>query len=281
MNALTTDLDLTGQVAIVTGAGRGIGLATARRLAAAGASVLITDLDGEAAHAGAATVNGDTAVRVGDITAAGEPEAVVQTAIDSFGRLDIVVNNAGYDWDVALVDMTNEQWDAMIAIHATAPFQLLRAAGPHLISGSQADRDAGTPRNRKVINMSSVAGTMGEPWQANYASGKAALLGLTKGLAREWAVHQINVNAVAPGIIDTRLTQLDEGEQSIRIGGRTLPLGLPEDRRHALTDNVAFGRPGRADEVASVVCFLATPASDYVHGQVVSVTGGLLMGMTS
>ncbi len=271
---MSDDFDLSGQVAIVTGAARGIGLATATRLVGAGARVLITDLDADAADAAVQSLGADAAAaKVGDITAPEEPAAVVAAAIERFGRLDIVVNNAGYDWDVKLVDMSDEQWEAMIAIHATAPFRLLRAAGPHLIAGG--------PHHRKVVNMTSVAGTMGEPWQVNYSAGKAAAIGLTKALAREWAEHRINVNAVAPGIIDTRLTQLDEGRERIEIGGHRLPLGLDETRRAALSDNVALGRTGTTAEVSSLVYFLCTPAADYVHGQVVSVNGGLLMGMTS
>ena len=164
----------------------------------------------------------------------------MQTAIERFGQLDILVNNAGYNWDNPLVDMTDEQWDAMIAIHATAPFRLLRAAGPHLIGDPQGT----APYNRKVVNMSSVSGTMGEPWQQNYNAGKAAILGVTKGLAREWAPFQINVNAVAPGIVDTRLTQLDDAGESIDVGKLHIPLGLSADRRSDLTDIVPLGPAG-------------------------------------
>ncbi|HEV7941501.1 MAG TPA: SDR family NAD(P)-dependent oxidoreductase [Solirubrobacteraceae bacterium] len=275
MTQFSEATDLSGRVAIVTGGARGMGLATATLLAEAGASVVIGDLDREATDAAVAQLGEKAAGHVGDITLPGEPDALVAAALERFGQLDIVVNNAGYNWDAPLVEMTDEQWEAMLAIHATAPFRVLRAAGPHMI-GSRA-----FAHNRKVVNMSSVSGTMGEPWQQNYNAGKAAVLGLTKGLAREWAPHQINVNAVAPGIIDTRLTRSDDAGESIDVGGHHVPLGLSEERRGDLTDVVPLGRPGTVEEVASLVFFLCTPAADYIHGQVLSVTGGLVMGMSS
>jgi 3-oxoacyl-[acyl-carrier protein] reductase len=275
MTRFSDATDLSGRVAIVTGGARGIGLATAIRLVEAGGRVVVSDLDREAAEAAVAQLGEQAVASVGDITAPGVPDAAVETAIERFGQLDVVVNNAGYNWDNPLAEMTDEQWEAMLAIHATAPFRLLRAAAPHLCA------DAGTRPNRKVVNMSSVSGTMGEPWQQNYNAGKAAVLGLTKGLAREWAEFQVNVNAVAPGIVDTRLTQTDTAGEGIDVGGVRVPLGLSDDRRADLTDIVPLGRAGTPDEVANLVFFLCTPAADYIHGQVLSVTGGLVMGMTS
>lgn len=275
MTQFSEATDLSGRVAIVTGGARGMGLATATLLAEAGANVVIGDLDRDATDAAVAQLGEKAVGHVGDITLPGEPDALVAAALERFGQLDIVVNNAGYNWDAPLVEMTDEQWEAMLAIHATAPFRLLRAAGPHLIGSG------GFAHNRKVVNMSSVSGTMGEPWQQNYNAGKAAVLGLTKGLAREWAPHQINVNAVAPGIIDTRLTRSDDAGESIDVGGHRVPLGLSEERRGDLTDVVPLRRPGTVEEVANLVFFLCTPAADYIHGQVLSVTGGLVMGMSS
>ncbi len=277
MTRFSKATDLSGRVAIVTGGARGMGLATALLIVEAGGRVVIGDLDRDATEVAVAELGDQAAGHVGDITAAGEPAALVRSAIERFGQLDILVNNAGYNWDNPLVEMTDEQWEAMIAIHATAPFRLLRAAAPHLIG----DPQGSAPYNRKVVNMSSVSGTMGEPWQQNYNAGKAAILGVTKGLAREWAPFQINVNAVAPGIIDTRLTQLDDAGQSIDIGEHHIALGLSADRRSDLTDIVPLGRAGTPDEVANLVFFLCTPASDYIHGQVISITGGLVMGMSS
>lgn len=277
MTRFSEATDLSGRVAIITGGARGMGLATASLLAEAGAQVLIGDLDREATEAAVAQLGERAAGHVGDITLPSEPDALVAGAIERFGRVDIVINNAGYNWDAPLAEMSDEQWEAMLAIHATAPFRILRAAAPHLI-GTGEGRPA---HNRKVVNMSSVSGTMGEPWQQNYNAGKAAVLGLTKGLAREWAEHRINVNAVAPGIVDTRLTQSDDAGESIDVGGHHVPLGLSAERRGDLTDIVPLGRPGTVQEVASLVFFLCTPAADYIHGQVLSVTGGLVMGMSS
>lgn len=269
--------NLSDRVAIVTGGARGMGLATTRLLVEAGARVMIADLDPEPTEVAVAELGEQAAGHVGDITLAGVPDALVTSTIDRFGQLDIVINNAGYNWDAPLAEMTDEQWEAMLAIHATAPFRILRAAAPHLV-GELGSRP---PYNRKVVNMSSVSGTMGEPWQQNYNAGKAAVLGLTKGLAREWAQHQINVNAVAPGIIDTRLTLSDQAGESIEVGGQSVPLGLSDDRRGDLTDVVPLGRAGTPEDVASLVFYLCTPAADYIHGQVMSVTGGLVMGMSS
>jgi 3-oxoacyl-[acyl-carrier protein] reductase len=281
LTALTDVLTLDGRVAIVTGGARGIGLATARRLIEAGASTIIADLDETAARAAAAQLGDHAQVAVGDITEPDVPAAIVSQAIDGFGRLDIVVNNAGYNWDSPLVEMTDEQFQAMLDIHVLAPFRLLREAGPHLIAGSTADLRNGGRVNRKVVNLSSVSGTMGEPWQQNYNAGKAAIIGITKGLAREWGEYHINVNAVAPGIVDTRLTQTDSAGEEISTGGRRIPLGLSDERRSDLTNVVPFGRPAQPREIGDVVFFLCTPAADYIHGQVISVTGGLVMGMSS
>jgi 3-oxoacyl-[acyl-carrier protein] reductase len=280
--AISTELfDLSDQVAIITGGARGIGFATAQRLTEAGAITVIVDLDETAAQASAQRLGANAHASFDDITDPAVPARIVDHVIERFGRLDIVVNNAGYNWDSPLVDMTDEQFQAMLDIHVIAPFRLLRAAGPYLISGAQADLARGVRANRKVVNMSSVSGTMGEPWQQNYNAGKAAILGITKGLAREWGEYHINVNAVAPGIVDTRLTQTDAAREEITTGGHTIPLGLSDERRADLTDIVPFGRPGEPREVGDVVFFLCTPAADYIHGQVISVTGGLVMGMSS
>jgi 3-oxoacyl-[acyl-carrier protein] reductase len=281
MAALDDVIALDGKVAIVTGGARGIGFAAASRLTQAGAFTLVADLDPAATQAAVAQLGEHARAEVTDLTDPAVPKEIVDRAIEEFGRLDIVVNNAGYNWDAPLVDMTDEQFIAMLDIHVLAPFRLLRAAGPHLMSGAKADFERGVRAHRKVVNMSSVSGTMGEPWQQNYNAGKAAILGITKGLAREWAEYRINVNAVAPGIVDTRLTQADTAGEQITTGGRSIPLGLSDERRADLTDVVPFGRPGEPREVGDVVFFLCTPAADYIHGQVISVTGGLVMGMSS
>jgi 3-oxoacyl-[acyl-carrier protein] reductase len=272
--------DLAGRVAIVTGGARGIGFATAERLSRAGADVVISDIDADAAEDAASQLGGRAIYHVGDITVPGIPDELVELAVREHGDLHIVVNNAGYNWDAPLEELTDEQFQAMLDIHVIAPFRVLRAAAHPLLAGARRDLDDRGP-HRKVVNMSSVSGTMGEPWQANYNAGKAAIIGVTKGLAREWGQYRINVNAVAPGVVDTRLTQPADAGELIVTRGRKVPLGLSEDRRQMLTDVVALGRPGSPGEVADVVAFLCSPASDYIHGQVISVTGGLVMGMSS
>ena len=197
---------LEGKAAIVTGSARGIGRATANLLAAHGARVLVTDLDEDVARETAAAIPGETAVFGGDLTKDGVPDALVQRAIDEFGHLDIVVNNAGYTWDGMAHKMGDEQFRAMLEIHAVAPFRLLRAAAPYLRDAGKAEREAGLEVFRKVVNVTSISGTQGNLGQANYSTAKAGLIGLTKSLAREWGPFKVNVNAVAFGFVETRLT---------------------------------------------------------------------------
>jgi 3-oxoacyl-[acyl-carrier protein] reductase len=271
---------LGGRVAIVTGAARGIGFATAVRLTAEGARVVIADLDEPAARAAAAQISTDAVAVAGDITATDVPSRVVEAAITTFGRLDIVINNAGYNWDSPLEAMTDSQFQAMLDIHVVAPFRMLRAAAPHLLTSADGG-DGDVAPFRKVVNVSSVSGTMGNPNQANYNAGKAAIVGLTKGLAKEWGPRGVNVNAVAPGFVDTRLTGLADAGEAIEVGGQRVPLGIPDQHRRKGSELVPLGRPGTPDEIARAVLFLASPLADYVHGQVLSVTGGLMLGMSS
>jgi 3-oxoacyl-[acyl-carrier protein] reductase len=275
------DRRLRGRVAIVTGAARGIGFASARRLAAAGASVLLSDLDEQALAEARRELGGETAGVAGDLTEVSAPNRLVDAALERWGRVDIVFNNAGYNWDAPLVELTDEQFQAMLDVHLLAPFRLLRAAGPHMLAAAEAERARGEEVFRKVINSSSISGTMGNPNQANYNAAKAAIVGLTKGLAKEWGRWKINVNAIAPGFIDTRLTALTEEAGQIQVGGHDIQLGIPEEHRRNGSANVPLGRPGSTDEVARVVEFLASSASDYITGQVVSVTGGVTLGMSA
>jgi 3-oxoacyl-[acyl-carrier protein] reductase len=267
---------LDGRVALVTGGARGIGLATARRLAQAGASVAIADLDAAALEAAAATIDGDVESVVSDLTESRAADALIERVTSRWGKLDIVFNNAGYNWNAPIAEMTDEQFTAMLDVHLVAPFRILRAAAPLLTSPAP----AGAPY-RKVVNATSVSGTMGNANQTNYAAAKAGLVGLTKALAKEWGPHGVTVNAVAPGFIDTRLTGVRGPAGSINVGGRSIELGISEERRELIGNHVVLGRAGSADEVARAVVFLCCPASDYITGQVISVNGGLLMGMTS
>ena len=197
---------LEGKAAIVTGSARGIGRAAAELLAEHGARVLISDVDTDLAEQVAAEIPGETAVYGGDLTRDGAAEALVKAAGDAFGQIDIVVNNAGYTWDGMAHKMSDEQFRAMLEIHTVVPFKVLRAAAPYLRDAGKADRDAGREVFRKVVNVTSISGTQGNLGQVNYSTAKAGLVGLTKTLAREWGPFKVNVNAVAFGFVETRLT---------------------------------------------------------------------------
>ena len=236
---------------------------------------MLADLDGEELRRTRSAIGGDTEAFVGDLTSPRVPDALVDAAAERFGAIDIVFNNAGFNWNAPIDEMSDEQFTAMLDVHVVAPFRILRAAAPHLL----AQREPGAPC-RKVVNTTSVSGTMGNRNQSNYAAAKAALIGLTKALAKEWGEKGVTVNAVAPGFIDTRLTAEQEGAGTIETGGHSIALGVSPGRRGEIAEHVVLGRPGSPEEVAAAVVFLASPASDYITGQVLSVNGGLLMGMT-
>ena len=274
---------LQGRAAIVTGSARGIGRATAGLLAEHGARVLVTDVEEDLAGEAASAMSGETAVFAGDLTSDGVPEAAVRKAIEEFGQLDIVVNNAGYTWDGMAHKMSDEQFRAMLEIHAVVPFKLLRAAAPYLRDAGKADKDAGREVFRKVVNVTSISGTQGNLGQANYSAAKAALIGLTKTLAREWGPFKVNVNAVAFGFVDTRLTAaVDEGaSETINRGDAEIRLGIPSKMRELASTIIPLGRPATAEEAAGAIFFLCSPWSNFVHGQVLTVNGGQTTGMTS
>ena len=272
---------LDDKVAIVTGSARGIGRATAELLAEHGARLVINDLDADVAEETAGEVGGETVVFGGDLTKQGACDELVKTAIDAWGRLDIVVNNAGYTLDAPIHKMSDEQFQRMLDIHNVVPFRVLRAAAPHLREPAKAERDEGREVFRKVVNVSSISGTMGNAGQANYASGKAGVVGLTKALAKEWGQFKINVNAVAFGYIETRLTATKEESNVMEIDGETVQLGIPEQLRQMAPMLIPLGRAGTPEEAAGGVFFLCSPWSNYVHGQVLNVTGGQFSGMTT
>ena len=272
---------LDGKAAIVTGSARGIGRATAELLAEHGARVLINDLDGDVAEQSASEIAGETAAFAGDLTKDGVPDKLVETAVDAFGKLDIVVNNAGYTWDAPLHKMSDEQFQAMLDIHNVVPFRVLRAAAPHLREPAKKERDEGNEVFRKVVNISSTSGMMGNAGQANYSSGKAGVVGLTKTLAKEWGQFKINVNAVAFGFVETRLTAAKEQADTFEKDGQEIQLGIPEQLRQMAAMLIPLGRPATPEEAAGGVFFLCSPWSNYVHGQVLNVTGGQFTGMTS
>ena len=271
--------ELDGKVAIVTGAARGIGEQAARKLSAAGASVVISDIDGDAARSTADSLDGEAAVHAGDLTAPGACDAAVATALDAWGRLDIVVNNAGYAWDAPLHKISDEQFQAMLDIHTVVPFRILRAAAPYLREPAKEDRSAGREVFRKVVNVTSLSGLMGNPGQVAYSAGKGAIVGLTRALAKEWGPLKINVNAIAFGVIETRLTAPVGTAGEMEVGDATIQLGIPEQARTMFNVMISIGRPGTPEEAARGIYFLCSPLSDYVHGQVLPISGGLTGGM--
>jgi len=272
---------LDDKVAIVTGSARGIGLATAKLLSEHGARVLINDLDADLAAEAAASVPGETVVHGGDLTASGACDELVAAAVDAWGRLDIVVNNAGYTIDAPLHKLSDDAFQRMLDIHTVVPFRVLRAAAPHLREPAKVERDQGVEVFRKVVNVSSISGTMGNAGQANYAAGKSAVVGLTKTLAKEWGQFKINVNAVAFGWIETRLTASKVSENTMEIGGEKVQLGIPDQMRSMASMLIPLGRTGTPEEAAGGVFFLCSPWSNFVHGQVLNITGGQFTGMTS
>jgi 3-oxoacyl-[acyl-carrier protein] reductase len=271
---------LDGKVAIVTGAGRGIGLATARLLSEQGATVVVNDLDGDVAREAADGLPGDASVVAGDLTKDGVPDRLVTETVDAHGRLDILVNNAGYTLDAPVHKMTDEAFDRMLAVHTVVPFRVIRAAAPHLREPAKRERAEGVEVFRKIVNVSSISGTFGNAGQANYAAGKAAVVGLTRTLAKEWGQFKVNVNAVAFGWIETRLTAVKDESNVTEIDGRRVQLGIPEAAREMAAMSVPLGRAGTPEEAAGGVFFLCSPWADYVSGQTLHVTGGAPGGMT-
>ena len=274
-------ISLANQSAIVTGAGRGIGRAIAQTLAQSGASVLLTDID-EPALAEAKTTIEAAAPGVklstiaGDATAAGFPETVVAQALKDLGSLDIIVNNAGYTWDSVIQKTTDEQFQAMLDIHVVAPFRLLRAAAPWLRETAKKEAEAGKVVMRKVVNITSISGLGGNAGQSGYSSGKAAIVGLTKTIAKEWGRYNVAVNAVAFGIIDTRLTRpMEDAETNIAIGDRQVRVGMQSQVREQVERSIPLGRMGTPQDAANTVLFFCSPLSDYVTGEVLICGGGM------
>ena len=272
---------LDDKVAIVTGSARGIGRATAELLSEHGAKVVINDLDSDLAERAASEIAGETAVYGGDLTKEGAPDALVQTAIDAWGKIDIIVNNAGYTLDAPIHKMSDDWFQRMLDIHVVVPFRVIRAAAPHLREPAKAERERGEEVFRKIVNVSSISGTMGNAGQANYAAGKAGITGLTKTLAKEWGQFKINVNAVAFGYIETRLTASKDEANVAEIGGEKVQLGIPDQLRGMAAMMIPLGRPGTPQEAAGGVFFLCSPWSNFVHGQVLNITGGQFTGMTT
>ena len=274
-------MKLVDKTAIVTGSGRGIGRAIALKLAGDGARVVVNDLDPGPAKETVDLIErlGGTAVAVpGSVTARGFTDDLVEAAVESFGGLDIVVNNAGYTWDSVIQKTEDEQWEAMLDIHLTAPFRLLRSAAPVLRAAAKKDAAEGRSVVRKVVNISSVAGTGGNVGQSGYSAGKAGVIGLTKTLAKEWGRSQITVNAVAFGLIKTRLTEAPAGgDATIRINDRDIKVGIGAELLEAMESGIPLGRAGTPEDAANAVYLFCIPESDYITGQVVVCGGGLVL----
>ncbi len=272
---------LDGKAAIITGSARGIGRATAELFAAEGAKVLINDIDGDVAEQAASEIDGETAVFSGDLTAPGAADDLVAAAVDAFGAVDAVVNNAGYTWDGVVHQMTDEQFQAMLDIHTIVPFRVIRALAPHWREAAKAERDEGREVYRKIINISSVSGTMGNAGQANYSAAKAGVTGLTKTIAKEWGQFKVNCNAIAFGFVETRLTASKETAGAIEREGERIELGIPEQMRQMASMMIPLGRPAKPEEAAGPVLLLCSDYANYIHGQVINVTGGQFTGMYS
>lgn len=270
---------LQDKVAIITGSGRGIGAATAKLFAQHGAKVIVTDIDPKPSDQTAQEITeaGGKAHSVpADVTDAGGVEELVGQTVNQFGGVDILVNNAGYTWDGMAHKMGDEQWEAMLAVHLTAPFKIIQACIPYMREVAKKEiAEHGQAKARKIINISSTSGTRGNVGQVNYAAGKAGIIGVTKTLSKEWGAFNIQVNAVAFGFVETRLTQADEQGDFTEREGQKIKLGIPDQMRQMATMMIPMGRPGTTEEAAGPVLFFASNLSNYVSGQVLEITGGL------
>lgn len=270
---------LTGKVAIVSGAGRGIGRAIAIRLASEGAAVVVNDFDSAPAVETVAAIEatgGRAIVCIGDVTGEDFGDRFVATALESFGGLDIIVNNAGYTRDGVIQNQSDEQFHSMLDVHVMAPFRILRAAAEHFRAAAKREAAEGREVIRKVVNISSMAGTCGNAGQVNYSSAKSALVGMTKTLSKEWGRFKVCVNCVAFGFIETRLTQIyNDSAPRIDIGATAIRAGVPAATLEALKTMVPIGRAGTPQEAAGSVFLFCSPDSDYVSGEVLQVGGGL------
>lgn len=272
-------MKLHGKVALVTGAGRGIGRAIVDKLASEGARIVLNDLDAGPAEEAASAIRaagGEAVVCAGSVTDPDFGTRFVATALDAFGGVDVIVNNAGFTWDSVIQKMTDEQFQAVLDVHVTAPFRILRAAAEPIRRFAKAEREAGQSVYRKVVNVSSLSGLDGHAGQANYAAGKAGIVGMTKALAKEWGRYRVTVNCVAFGFIQTRMTQpLRDGESMVDVGGRAVRYGVQPDVLDNLPRDVPLGRIGTAEDAANSVYLFCIPESDYVTGQVLRVSGGM------
>lgn len=270
---------LDGKVALVSGSGRGIGQAIALKLASEGARIVINDLDLEPAQETAAMIRdlgGQAAICHGNVSAPDFAERYIRTAMENFKAIDIIVNNAGYTWDDVVQKMSDEQWYAILDCHMTAPFRIFRAAYPIIKAQAQADAEAGKEVFRKVVNISSVSALNGNAGQLNYSGAKAGVAGMTRALAREWGRFKVNVNAVAFGFIETRMTRADaHAGATVSIDGRDIRVGISPEVAKSFAQRNPLGRPGTVQEAADAVYLFCSPESNYITAQTVAVAGNL------
>lgn len=272
------DKMLENKVAIITGSGRGIGRATALLFAMEGAKVVVSDIDPEPAEQTVADIKkagGDAVACVGDVTSDQFADSIVKTAIDKWNKLHIIVNNAGFTWDGMVHKMSDEMWDTMMAIHLKAPFRIIRAAAPYIREAFEKEKSEGIMVARKIINISSLAGTQGNAGQTNYSSAKSGILGFTKSMAKEWGRYNVQANAVAFGWVETRLTGAKENAEKIVRGDKQISVGVPEAQRKMMRNFIPLGRPGTPEEAAGVILFLASKLSNYVTGETITMAGGV------
>lgn len=271
---------LEGKVALVTGSGRGIGREIALKLARDGARVVVNDLDEAFAKETVDAIRGvgsDAIAVIGSVVEKDFGDRFVRAAIDVFGGVDIIVNNAGYTWDSVVQKTTDEQWQAMIDVHMTAPFRILRAAADFIRAKSKEEAEQGREVFRKVVNISSLAGVGGNAGQIGYGAAKAGVNGITKTMCKEWGRFKVNVNSVAFGLIRTRLTEAAAGAGSaIAVDGKNIKVGVNPEVLKTMEQGIPLGRAGTPEEAAGAVYLLCLPESDYISGQVIVCSGGFM-----
>ena len=270
---------LEGKVALITGSGRGIGRELALMLSKDGAHIVVNDLDADPGNQTVEDIiamGGKAVACNGSVTDDDFPERFINTALDTFGGLDIIVNNAGYTWDNVIQKMDDKQWQAILDCHITAPFRILRAAQPHIKRLFLEEKEKGITNYRKVVNISSTSGMNGNAGQVNYSTAKAGVVGMAKTMAKEWGRYNVNVNAVGFGLIKTRLTDADaeKEESTIDIEGNKIKVGVNSAVFQYAKTMIPLGRPGTPQEAAGAIYMFCIPESNYVTGQILMCHGG-------